>query len=359
MKGGVVRITSGEFYGTGVIFEATTQGALILTNYHVVERDSRVEVVVQDRDTYPAQVVGYDAYRDLAVLEICCGTFRPLNLGNSEDVATPGTEVIAIGYALGFDGEATVTRGIVSAVRYDTDVKAWVIQTDTPINPGNSGGPLMLTSGDVIGINTFGFFRDADGDPLQGLNFAVAGQTINDVLPDLQQGKRVSFPTPTPTVTPRPTPTNTPVPVSASWQTYTNDAHGYEIDFPKDWTIDDSDQIHTSFNSPDNLAWASVFVPPWEAKSARQEAEDFIEYTETLGHEVFEVLEIYESDGGKAVLVLYRLQSEKKYCLSQKETYFLVYSEGRYFWITTSVCDSALNRHGSSLGSIVDTFSLR
>ena len=86
-------------------------------------------------------------------LEICCSRFHSLAFKNAATLNS-GSEVVAIGYPLGLSGAATVTRGIVSAVRYDSRHQAWVIQTDAPINPGNSGGPLLSSSGGVVGINT-------------------------------------------------------------------------------------------------------------------------------------------------------------------------------------------------------------
>ena len=215
VKAGVVRIETSAGSGSGVIFETTTQGALVVTNYHVITGSSRVEVVVQG-ETYQSTLLGYDAYKDLAVLEICCGQFQALVIRDAEDVAKPGTEVLAIGYALGFDGEASVTRGIVSGVRYNAKHTGWVIQTDAPINPGNSGGPLLLSSGEVVGINSYIFYDDAGRVLTEGVGFALAGQTVNGALDELKSGTRIAFPTPTPTATPPPTPTPTPVPIPTS-----------------------------------------------------------------------------------------------------------------------------------------------
>ena len=92
--------------------------------------------------------------RDLAVVTICCGQFHTLPFGDASRLE-PGGEVVAIGYALGLSGEASITRGIVSAIRYDSRYLSDVIQTDAAINPGNSGGPMLSMSGEILGINTF------------------------------------------------------------------------------------------------------------------------------------------------------------------------------------------------------------
>ena len=195
VKAGVVRIDTNSGSGTGFIFETTNRGgAYVVTNYHVIEGSNLVNVRVNDATTYSATVLGYDAYQDLAVLEICCGSFRPLEFSASTDVKA-GTEVIAIGYPLDISGAATVTRGIISAVRYNSSYRSWIIQTDAPINFGNSGGPLLLATGEVIGLNTFIYEREVS--QAEGLGFAIAEQSITGTLSSLKRGTRVGFPTPT------------------------------------------------------------------------------------------------------------------------------------------------------------------
>ena len=132
--------------GSGAIFETQGQTAYVITNYHVVEGAAQVTVTVNDSNNYTGTVLGMDRTRDLAVVVICCGSFRALSFGNASGLEA-GDEVVVIGYALGLTGEATITRGIVSAVRYDSDYRSDVIQTDAAINPGNSGGPMLSMSG--------------------------------------------------------------------------------------------------------------------------------------------------------------------------------------------------------------------
>jgi serine protease Do len=113
---------------------------LVLTAHHVIDRASYIEVKVYDSETFNGTVVGIDETRATALIRICCDVgFPPLRLGDASVVKT-GSDVIAIGYAQGFllEGRATVTQGIVSAVRYSTEFKRWEIQTDAPLNPGNS-----------------------------------------------------------------------------------------------------------------------------------------------------------------------------------------------------------------------------
>ena len=195
----MVRIQTTSGTGSGVIFETDGQSGYVITNHHVVEGKGEVDVIVSDTATYRGTVLGVDSVRDLAVVRICCGTFRKLAFGNASDL-DPGAEVINIGYAMGLQGPATITKGIVSAVRYDSRREAWVIQTDAPINPGNSGGPMLSPDGKVLGINTFKISETS----VEGLGFAISQATVQRRIPLLRAG--VPRPTPAPTSRPRPTP---------------------------------------------------------------------------------------------------------------------------------------------------------
>ena len=197
----VVRIDTPSGSGSGVIVTTQGQEAYIITNYHVIEGYGAVSVTVNDAATYSGTVWGTAPSLDLAVVSICCGSFHKLAFGNA-DALEPGDEVVTIGYALGLGGAATVTKGIVSAMRYDLNLEAWVIQTDAAINPGNSGGPMLSLTGEVLGINTFGLSGD-------GLGFAISESEVQALIPS------GGFPPPAP---PPPTPwagwpTPTPTPV--------------------------------------------------------------------------------------------------------------------------------------------------
>ena len=184
----VVRISSGSATGTGVIFDAPGQTGYVVTNYHVVEGRTLVDVTVRDAVTYSGRVLGVDTDRDLAVLSICCGNFTSLAFGDASTL-DPGDEVVSIGYALAIQGSATVTKGIVSAVRYDPAYRAKVIQSDAPINPGNSGGPVLSLDGLVLGINTFKLG--------EALGFAISAETVLERIPVLRAGTALPIPTPT------------------------------------------------------------------------------------------------------------------------------------------------------------------
>ena len=144
-----------ERVGTGIILD---QQGHILTNNHVIAGAQQITVILNNGVSFPAQVVGGDATTDTAVIRIEAAGLQPVALGLSSSLEV-GHEVIAIGHALGFHGEPSVSKGVVSALGRPIQSNAQttmvdMIQTDAAINPGNSGGPLVNTKGEVIGIIT-------------------------------------------------------------------------------------------------------------------------------------------------------------------------------------------------------------
>ena len=195
----VVRIETASGSGTGVIFETRGQTGYVITNYHVVEGAARVDVHVNDESIFNGSVRGVDPVRDLAVVTICCGRFHTLPFGDASRLE-PGGEVVAIGYALGLSGEASITRGIVSAIRHDSRYLRDVIQTDAAINPGNSGGPMLSMSGEILGINTFKISEAR----VEGLGFAISETTVQGRIAALRSGSPGPMPFPTRQSTPPP-----------------------------------------------------------------------------------------------------------------------------------------------------------
>lgn len=191
VRGGVVKLEAGELptgssVGTGVIFELIPNrpAAFVLTNYHVIEvAPDNIRATVKGTRIPVVKLLGVDITRDLALLRICCGKFTELPFGDAENLQ-PGTRIITMGYALDIEGPATTTSGIVSGIRHETDLDRWVIQIDAPINPGNSGGPMLSTSGEILGINTYKF----GGLFVEGVGFAVSEETLQEQLPRLMDG---------------------------------------------------------------------------------------------------------------------------------------------------------------------------
>ena len=146
---GVVTIKTDVSQGTG--FLITDQG-FVLTNAHVLSGARLAIVHTYDNEAYPAELIGYNAVMDIALLKVP-GSFYSLDLGDSNDVKI-GEKVLAIGNPLGL--AFTVTEGIISAkARQGINNLPYYLQTDVSLNPGNSGGPLINTKGEVIGINNF------------------------------------------------------------------------------------------------------------------------------------------------------------------------------------------------------------
>ena len=142
--------------GSGVILDVDNRFAYVATNHHVIADASWIVVTVNDSSTYAAEALGYDISYDLAVLRIQCSSCKEVPFGRSADLQT-GIEVMVVGYPGGsVSGEASVTRGFVSAIGPHS-LYQWgeTIQTDAAINPGNSGGPMFSLTGEVVGINTF------------------------------------------------------------------------------------------------------------------------------------------------------------------------------------------------------------
>lgn len=169
-----------EGLGSGVVVRSD---GYVLTNHHVVEGATSVEVELNDGRTFEAKVVGTDAPSDLAVLKIDGTNLAILSLGDSDAVRV-GDIALAVGNPLGIG--QTVTMGIVSAKGRATGLGDGsfedFIQTDAPINRGNSGGALVSTSGELIGINSQ--ILSPSGVNI-GIGFAIPANMAKNVMTQL------------------------------------------------------------------------------------------------------------------------------------------------------------------------------
>lgn len=186
---------AGEALGSGFVFDS--QGHIV-TNFHVVEGFSDLEVDFPSGIKVRGEVIGTDLDSDLAVIkvDVPADQLVPLPLGDSEQIRV-GQAVVAIGNPFGLS--SSMTTGIISAVGRTLPsmhtapggsffTAGDIIQTDTAINPGNSGGPLLNLSGEVVGVNrairTESF--STSGEPVNsGIGFAISVNTVKRVIPSL------------------------------------------------------------------------------------------------------------------------------------------------------------------------------
>lgn len=168
--------------GSGVIVSAD---GYIVTNNHVIDGASEVEVILSDNRKFKAKVIGTDPSTDLALIQIKGSNFPHITFANSDQVKV-GNWVLAIGNP--FNLSSTVTAGVVSAksrnlrlLHADAPIESF-IQTDAAVNPGNSGGALVNMNGDLVGINTA--IQSPTGT-YAGYAFAVPANIVKKVVEDL------------------------------------------------------------------------------------------------------------------------------------------------------------------------------
>jgi len=173
-----------EGVGSGVII---SNDGYIVTNNHVVEGSSDIEVTLNDKRTFKAKLVGTDPNTDLALIKIDAEKLPIIAFGNSDSLKV-GEWVLAVGNP--FNLTSTVTAGIVSAKArniniIDSQMKIEsFIQTDAAVNPGNSGGALVNTRGELVGINTA--IASQTGS-YAGYSFAIPVSIVQKVVSDIRQ----------------------------------------------------------------------------------------------------------------------------------------------------------------------------
>ncbi|TYR72997.1 PDZ domain-containing protein [Rossellomorea vietnamensis] len=183
--------------GSGVLFKKEGDFAYIITNNHVIEDASNIEVSLHDGEKTKAELIGADPLTDLAVLKVD-GKYADnlLEVGDTSELRA-GEQVIAIGNPLGLDLSRTVTQGIISAVDRTIAVPTSageselnVIQTDAAINPGNSGGALINSKGELVGINSLKISTSG----VEGLGFAIPSKEFMPIVNEIIKTGKVERP---------------------------------------------------------------------------------------------------------------------------------------------------------------------
>ncbi|MEH7382030.1 S1C family serine protease [Bacillus sp. JJ1533] len=178
--------------GSGVVYKKGNGKAFIVTNHHVIEGASDLEVSLSDGSRVKGRLLGSDIWTDLAVVEIDASHVENVaQFGNSDNINL-GEPVIAIGNPLGLEFSGSVTLGIISGLNRTIPVdinqdgvpdwNADVMQTDAAINPGNSGGALVNIKGEVIGINSMKIAQEA----VEGIGLSIPITSAKPIIEDLE-----------------------------------------------------------------------------------------------------------------------------------------------------------------------------
>ncbi len=165
--------------GSGIIYR---EDGYVITNQHVIDGASEIEVVLNDGRVFNARVLGEDSRSDLAVLKIEADNLKAAKFGDSDNVKV-GEIAVAIGTPAGEEFSGSVTAGIISALNRSINIgekKFNLIQTDAAINPGNSGGALVNKNGEVIGINSI----KLSSPDIEGMGFAIP---VNSAVPIIEE----------------------------------------------------------------------------------------------------------------------------------------------------------------------------
>lgn len=184
-------------YGSGFVYKKDNKYGYILTNNHVVEEATEVKVTLSSGEEIEAEVLGTDAYMDIAVLKIDSDkVLQVAEIGDSTE-AKIGDTVFTVGTPVSTDYAGTVTKGIISGENREITVTnngssymMEAIQIDASINPGNSGGPLVNINGEVIGINSVKLVESS----VEGMGFAIPIEVAMSQIDKLEKGETIERP---------------------------------------------------------------------------------------------------------------------------------------------------------------------
>ena len=186
--------------GSGIIYWREGNVARVVTNQHVVDGASRIDVVLSDGKRFKAKLIGGDVLSDLAILEMDGRDVQTVAAFGDSDAMREGDWVVAIGHPFGLGYSPSSTWGIISSMeriipvslgmngQIDWEMK--LLQTDAAINRGNSGGALLDMNGKVIGINSMKVSQFG----VEGLGFAIPSNMVKPIIAELEQKGKVSRP---------------------------------------------------------------------------------------------------------------------------------------------------------------------
>ena len=185
--------TTSAAAGSGFIL---TDDGYIITNHHVIENSDSITVSLYDGTAYEAELIGYDAGNDIAVLKVEAEGLTPVVIGDFENLNV-GDSVIAIGNPLG-ELTFSLTSGAVSAldreITLSNSVTMELIQTDCAINSGNSGGALFNLYGEVVGVTNAKYSGSGGGASIDNIGFAIPINQVKDIIKSIIENGYITKP---------------------------------------------------------------------------------------------------------------------------------------------------------------------
>jgi len=183
--------TTNKSLGSGIIIEQEKDEIFIITNNHVVNGATEINIILNNDKQYAGELVGSDERSDVGVIKFKSKEiFQTAKLGSSADIQI-GDWAIAVGNPFGFNGSLTV--GVISALgraMYGRADATSFIQTDAAVNPGNSGGPLLNIKGEVIGVNSWIASQTGSNT---GLSFSIPIDTAMSIYQKLKKNKSIDY----------------------------------------------------------------------------------------------------------------------------------------------------------------------
>jgi serine protease Do len=191
--------------GSGVIYKKDGDTAYVVTNNHVVDKASSLEILLSNGEKVKGTLVGKDAYSDLAVIKISAKSVKKVAEFGDSSKLTVGEPALAIGSPLGSEYANSVTEGIISSLarkvvmrnESNQPVNVNAIQTDAAINPGNSGGALINVKGQVIGINSSKIAATGSSSSdvaVEGMGFAIPSNDVVEIINKLEKDGEIKRP---------------------------------------------------------------------------------------------------------------------------------------------------------------------